>query len=358
MEERLVRLRPRAVLVIIGIMLAVALVLWLVYLTRGVLLWVLIAAFLAMALNPAVEWLIAHGIRRRGPAVGLVFLGAIGALVAIGFTFVPTLIGEVNDFADAVPAYVDDLTKGEGPLGFLEEDYQIVERVRDAIETSGVSGVLGLSSTAVGVAKSVFTAIIASITIAFLTLFMLFEGPAWMERFYDLLPARRQARLRRIGADVYRAVGGYVVGNLAISLIAGVASAIVLSVAGVPFAFALALIVALLDLVPLAGATIAAVLVTTVAFLDSTTAGIVCIVFFLVYQQLENHVLQPLIYGRTVQLSPLAVLVAVLLGAQLAGVVGALGAIPVAAAIQVVIRDLIAQRDRREPPDAPEPAPA
>jgi len=215
-----------------------------------------------------------------------------------------------------------------------------VERVREAIDKSGVGGVLGLSSTALGVARSVVTAVVAVVTIAFLTLFMLLEGPAWVERGYGLVPERHRARARRVGADVYRAVGGYVMGNLAISLIAGAISAVVFTVVGLPFPFALALVVALLDLIPLAGATIAAVIVTTIAFIDSTTSGVIVLVFFVVYQQLENHVLQPVVYGKAVKLSPLSVLVAVLIGAELAGIVGALGAIPVAAAIQVLVRDV------------------
>ena len=352
MEERIVRFRPRAVLIVIGIVLATAAALWLIWLTKGVLLWIVIAAFLATALNPAVDWLQRHGIRRRGGAVAIVFLTALGLIVAVGATFVPTLVNEVNDFAQAVPDYVDDLTKGRGPLGFLERDYQIVERIRDAIEKSGVGGVLGLSSTAVGVAKGVVTAVVAILTISFLTLFMLLEGPSWVERIYDLVPERHEPRVRRIGSEVYRAIGGYVAGNLAISVVAGTATAIVLSILGVPFAFALALIVGLLDLVPLAGATIAAVIVTTVAFLDSTTSGIIVLVFFVVYQQFENHVLQPVVYGKAVRLSPLAVLVAVLIGAELAGVIGALGAIPAAAAIQVVLRELLGRNEAGPDPAA------
>ena len=119
-----------------------------------------------------------------------------------------------------------------------------------------------------------------------------------------------------------------------------------------PFAVALGLLVAILDLIPLAGATIAAILVTTVAFLDSTTSGIIVLIFFIVYQQLENHVLQPVVYGRTVQLSPLAVLIAVLIGAELAGVVGALAAIPVAGTIQVILRDWLEHRRAEARPDA------
>jgi predicted PurR-regulated permease PerM len=347
-EERLVRFRPRAIMIVIGLILGTIVVIQLLSATRGVLIWILIALFLAMALNPPVDWLLRRGVvKRRGSAVGIVYTATLLAIVGISATFVPTLIQEVNDFAEAVPDYVEDITEGRGRLGFLERDYQLVERIRDAVEESGVSGVLGLSSTALSVTKSIVNAIVAIVTIAFLTLFMLLEGPTWIERFYSLMPEHQQARWRRVGTDIYRTVGGYVTGNLAISLIAGVSSTIVLLALGVPYAFALGLIVGLLDLIPLAGATIAAVIVTTVAFLDSTTAGIVVLVFMVVYQQLENHVIQPLVYGKTVQLSPLAVLIAVLIGAKLAGVIGALGAIPLAGAIQVIVLDLLEWRRQK-----------
>jgi predicted PurR-regulated permease PerM len=350
MEERVVRFRPRAILIVIGLILGTIVLIQLLTATRGVLIWILIALFLAMALNPPVDWLLRRGlVKRRGAAVGIVYVATLLAIVGLSATFIPTLVNEVNDFAEAVPDYIEDITEGRGRLGFLERDYQLVERIRDAIETSGVSGVLGLSSTAISVTKSVVNAIVAIVTIAFLTLFMLLEGPTWVERFYSLMPEHQQARWRRVGNDIYRTVGGYVTGNLAISLIAGVTSTVVFIALGVPYAFALGLIVALLDLIPLAGATIAAVIVTTVAFLDSTTAGIVVLVFMVVYQQLENHVIQPLVYGKTVQLSPLAVLIAVLIGAKLAGVIGALGAIPVAGAIQVLLVDWHQHRRARAP---------
>jgi predicted PurR-regulated permease PerM len=355
MEERLVRFRPRAILTVIAVVVTSSIVLWTLWAARGVITWALIALFLAMALNPAVEWCLRRGIRRRGVAVGVVYLAALALVVGISATFVPTLVREVNDFADAVPGYIEDLTKGEGKLGFLERDYQIVEKVREAIEKSGVTGVLGLSSTALSITKSVVNVVIATITIAFLTLFMLLEGPRWMERIFSLVPEDRQPRWRKVGQDVYRTVGGYVTGNLTISLIAGVASTLVLLGLGVQYAVALGLVVGILDLIPLAGATIAAVVVSTVGFLDSTTAGIVLIIFFVIYQQVENHVLQPLVYGRTVQLSPLVVLVAVLIGAELAGVVGALGAIPVAGSLQVVVVDWLTHRRlRREATSASE----
>ena len=344
MEERLVRFRPRAILVVLGIILAGVILIEVVQAAQGVLIWIFVAIFLALALNPAVEALQRRGVARRGLAVTIVFVGAILAIAALGATIIPIIVSQVNDFVDAVPGYVEDLSAGRGPLGFLEREYQITERVREAIAEGGASRLLGISGTALAVTKGVVTAVIATVTIAFLTLFMLLEGPAWVERFYSLLPAEHQPRWRRIGYDIYRTIGGYVTGNLAISLIAGITSTTVLLALGVPYAVALGLVVAILDLVPLAGATIAAILVTTVAFLDSSTSGIIVLIFFVVYQQLENHVLQPVVYGRTVQLSPLAVLIAVLIGAQLAGVVGALAAIPVAGGVQVLLVEWLTHR--------------
>jgi predicted PurR-regulated permease PerM len=346
-EERLVRFRPRAILAVLGIILAAVVLIEIIQVARGVLVWIFIAIFLAVALNPAVDRLQARGVRRRGLAVAMAYLGALLTIALLGASFVPIVIEQVNNFVQALPDYVEELTRGEGRLGFLEREYEITDRVRDVVEEGGASGVLGLSDTAFAVTKSVLTAVVATVTIAFLTLFMLLEGPAWIERLYSLLPVGSQPRWRAVGRDVYRTIGGYVTGNLAISLIAGIVSTLVLLGLRVPYAVALGLLVALLDLIPLAGATIAAVIVTTVGFLDSTTSGIVLLVFFVLYQQLENHVLQPVVYGRTVQLSPLAVLIAVLIGAELAGVIGALAAIPVAGTVQVLLVDWLAHRRGR-----------
>ncbi|MDQ3067743.1 MAG: AI-2E family transporter [Actinomycetota bacterium] len=353
LEERLVHFRPRAVLIVLAIIVAAVVLIEVVQAARGVLIWIGVALFLALALNPAVDWLQEHGVKRRGIAVAIAFVGVILAIAAIAATLVPTLVAQVNDFVDAVPDYVENLTSGRGRLGFLEREYQLTERVREAVSDGGASRVLGISGTALAVTKGVITAIVATVTITFLTFFMLLEGPNWIEKFYAQLPEDKESRWRNIGQKIYRTVGGYVSGNLLISLIAGVVSTTVLLVVGVPFALALGLVVAILDLIPLAGATIAAIVVTTVAFLDSTTAGIILLIFFVIYQQLENHVLQPVVYGRTVQLSPLVVLIAVLIGAELAGVIGALAAIPVAGTLQVILVDWLAHRRRAGPRGSP-----
>jgi predicted PurR-regulated permease PerM len=350
-QERLVRFRLRTVLSILGTIIAVAVVLEVIWISRHVLTWILISLFLALALNPAVEWFMKHGISRRGSAAAVTFLLTLAFFVAIGYTFVPTLVDQVNEFVHKLPDYVHDITHGRGRLGFLETKYHIQERVEKAVKSGGATKVLGLTGTAFSLAKGVISIVVGAITIAFMTFFMLLEGPTWTERFFGLLPERSRPRWRGVAHEIYGTVGGYVTGNLLISLIAGGLTTLVLLLLGVPYAVALGLIVAILDLIPLAGATIAAILIGIVAFLHSIPAGIVVVVFFIVYQQVENHFLQPVIYGRTVQLSPLAVLISVLIGAELAGILGALTAIPVAGSIQVLILDW--RKHRHDHAEAP-----
>jgi predicted PurR-regulated permease PerM len=344
--ERIVRFRVRTILSILGLVIAVWALLRIISIARHIIVWFLIALFLALAINPLVEWLQRRGVRSRGLASGSAFLLVLLVIVLIGALFIPTAVRNTNNFVDATPGYVDDITKGRGRLGFLETKYHVVEKVREQIQKGGARRLLGLSGTAVAITKGVINIVVGIVTVAFLTFFMLLEGPQWIDRLFSLLPPESQPRWRRVGHDIYRTIGGYVTGNLAISLIAGTLTTIVLLLTGVPFAVALGLLVAILDLIPLAGATIAAILIGTVAFLHSVFAGIVVVVFFILYQQFENHLLQPLVYGRTVQLSPLVVLIAVLVGAEIAGILGALAAIPVAGAIQVILVDYL--RARRE----------
>jgi predicted PurR-regulated permease PerM len=310
-----VEVRSRTVLRVLAIVVGVAAVLEVVWISRHILAWVLIALFLAVALDPFVCWIERRTPLPRAPAIGVAYLVLALAIIAIGWTFVPKLVSEVHD-----------LTHGRGRLGFLERKYHVVERVREQVKNGGAKRLLGVSGAAIAITKSVITIIAATVTIVFLTFFMLLEGRNWTDSLFGLLPERSRPRWRRVGHDVYRTVGGYVTGNLLISLIAGASITIVLLIMGVPYAVALGLLVAVLDLIPLTGATVAGIVVAAVSFLHSMPAGIVVVVFVIVYQQVENHLLQPLIYGRTVQLSPL-----------------------------VVLRDVLAQR-RERAGTAPEPA--
>jgi predicted PurR-regulated permease PerM len=345
--ERVVSLRPRTVMTVLAVAIAFAAALEVVWIARTVITWILVALFLALALNPAVEWLARRTNRGRGTAVAVIFVGALLSVALLAALVIPTLVDQVDAFVQAVPGYVKDLTHGRGPLGFLETKYQVVEKVQDAVGKGGGGGVLSHAGVLVDVGRGIATAIAGIVTIIFLTLFMLLEGPSWVERLYGLVPGEQRGRWHGVGADVYRTVGGYVTGNLLISVICGVVYGVALAILGVPYPVALGFIVAILDLVPLAGATIGGLIVVGAAVVTSTTAGIVMAVLVILYQQVENHVLQPVIYGRTVNLSPLAVLISVLIGAEVAGVLGALGAIPIAGTIQVLLVDNLRQRRAR-----------
>ena len=351
-EERIITLRPRTIFIVLGVAIFVALLLALVYLAWQVITWILIAVFLAAALNPAVVFLERRGVR-RGFAAGIVFLVALLALSGLGFVVIPPLVDQVRQFVDALPGLVEDITKGRGPLGFLERDYGIVERIQTAVDEQGAGGVLGFTSPALAIAQGVLTVVVGTVTVAFLTLFMLLEGPRTVERFLSLLPKSTATRWSRVGGNIYRTIGGYVTGNLVISLVAGICTTIVLLLVGSDYAVALGLVVAVLDLIPLAGATLAAILVSLVILVElGWVQALIVAVFYVIYQQLENHVLQPVVYGRTVQLSPLAVLIAVLIGAELAGVLGALAAIPTAGSIQAIGREVLDYARSRETPEA------
>ena len=343
-EVRVVAVRPKTVFLVFGIAVLVGLALFLVLLAWHVLTWILIAALLAVALNPAVEWFEDRGLK-RGYAASIVFALALLVLTGIGFLVIPPLVSQVTDFVNTVPDFIDDLTAGRGPFGWLQDEYQIVDRIRAAIEKQGVGGVLGLSEPVLDIVRSVATAVVGAITIIFLTYFMLLEGPRTIKGLLALLPEPIRPRYERVGRDIYRTISGYVTGNLLISLVAGVLATVVLFAVGSEFAVALGLLVAILDLVPLAGATLAAIIAATVVFIEAGWFRcLIVIAFFVAYQQFENHVLQPLVYGRTVQLSPLAVLCAVLVGAQLAGILGALVAIPVAGSLLAIAREILDYR--------------
>jgi predicted PurR-regulated permease PerM len=345
--ERVLRLYLRTLLLVLGVLLGVGIVLWLVLATHRIIVWLLIALFLAVAINPLVALLERRGVRPHGIAVTVALLILAGALVGLGWLLIPPLVDQVNSFAQALPGYVEDLVSGRGPLGFLERDYHIVERVREAVQKNGGASLFGLAGGVANVATSTLSAIAAIVTVGVMTIFLLLGGPRWLERFFSWLPADAQPRYRELGTDLYRSVGGYVRGNVAISLVAGAAAAAVLFPIGAENALALCVIVAVFDLIPLVGATIGALIVALVLAFDSITSVIIWGIFVVVYQQVENHFIQPVVYGRTVQLPAFAVFLAVLVGATLAGVIGALAAIPVASAVQILIRHHLRYRRRQ-----------
>jgi predicted PurR-regulated permease PerM len=318
----------------------VAFALYLVYLLRKPISWVLIAIFLSVALAGPVRLLQRH--MKRGFAIALVFLGLLLVPIGIAALVVPPLVTQGNNLIQNLPHYaqdVQDFTQRNATLRRLERDYNITEKIQQQAarlparigDAASVLGDIGL-----GLVNSLF----ALFTILVLTAFLLGSGPVWVQRFLDLRPPEEAARIRKALDHIGRAVGSYVGGVLAQATIAAISAFIVLSILGVDFAAALAIIVFFADLIPLVGATLGAIVVAIVTlFTDFPTATIVWVIFSIVYQQLENTLIQPQIQRRAVNVHPFVVLVAVLFGSTLLGVLGALVAIPVAASIQIAARE-------------------
>lgn len=330
----------RTILVTIGLVLATALTLLLVYEMRRVPVWMIIAAFFATALYPVVNWVETRITWcRRALATLLVFvlvLVGLGGLVAV---FAVPLAREGAQFAVQLPALLADARAGRGPLGELLDRINAVQFVQQHQDRIG-EFVSGLGTPVLAFATSVATGIAAAVTIFILAYLLVLEGPKGISNTLALFRPAQAERIRHVGADCAKTITSYLSGNLLISLICGLLTYAVLAIAGVPFAGLIALFVAIADLIPLVGATLGAVVASVAAFIHSVPAGIAVLVFFVVYQQLENHLLQPVILSRTVKLNPLIVLVAILIGVELAGILGALLAIPVAGILQVVVRDI------------------
>jgi predicted PurR-regulated permease PerM len=342
------RVPIRTIAATIGMVLLTAAVLLLGWEVRRVLTWIVVAALLAIILGPLVDIAQRRLHLRRALATLLVFLAALAALAAlvalvalagILTVFIRPLTSEGPQFIDRVPSYVEQARTGRGPVGQLVQRYNLDEylqrnqaRLRESANR--------LTTPALGVLRSIFSTVVALVTIFVLTFLMVLQGPKLLAGWVAALPERRQERVRRVAADCAKAVTGYMTGNLVISVIAETVTYVVLWTTGVPYKGVVALFVGFADLIPLVGATLGAVVAIAVAALHSLPAAIVVLVVFVVYQQLENHVLQPVIMSRTVELSALAVLVSILIGVELFGFLGALLAIPVARVLHVIGRDL------------------
>jgi predicted PurR-regulated permease PerM len=324
--------------------------LYFLYLIRSVIQLLLISVFLAVALGPAVDFFTRHGLR-RGPAILLVYVLIASSIVGVGLLVVPPIVNQVQDLANKLPGYIDDLRKNR-TIRKYDQRYHISDKLKK--EATKLPSKLGdAASTLSSVTVGVFSAIVKLITVLTMTFFLLLEGGELLRLMLGRAPPERARQIRKVSGDVYRAVAGYVAGNLLISVIAGTVTYITLTLLGVPFAVPLSVLMAFLDLIPLVGATLGAIVIGIVtAFHDFPTATIIWVVVSIVYQQVENNVIQPIVYRKTVDVRPLIVIIAILIGSDLLGVLGALVAIPVAAAVQIVLRDMIPWGPRVELPPA------
>ncbi|RYZ31977.1 MAG: AI-2E family transporter [Propionibacteriaceae bacterium] len=338
----------RTILATIGLVLATAVALLLLYKIQHVLVWIVVAVFFTIALYPVTSWVERKVTRgRRLPATLLVFLVLVLVLAGLLTAFAVPLAKEGAAFATQLPQLISEARAGQGAVGRLLERTHALAWVQS--HQSQIAGFAsGLTGSASSVLSGVATGIAGVVTVFVLALLMVLEGPKVVAGLLGLIEDDEgRERVRAVSADCARSITGYISGNLLISIICGVLTYITLKVTGVPFAGLIALFVGLADLIPLIGATLGAVVALIAAAVHSITALIVVAIFFVLYQQLENHVLQPVILSKTVKLNPLAVLVAILVGVELAGILGALLAIPVAGIVQVIVRDVWSHRRGR-----------
>jgi predicted PurR-regulated permease PerM len=337
----------RTILATIGLVLATVVGLYLVVVLARIEAWLIIAGFFAVVLNQPVEFLRRHLHVSRGLAAGLVYLLGVALITAMLYVIIRPLVEQVQHFADNFPEYVAEARAGEGPVGDLVKRYELDRRVEENQDRINE----WVSGGAFDAAKSVASGLVALLTILVLSFLMILYGPDLMAGALGILSPPNRTRVRAVASDCSRALTGYVMGNLLISVIAATVAYIALAVLGVPFRSVLALWVGFADLIPLVGATLGAIPAVGVAFLHSTTAGVAMLIVFIVYQQFENHVLQVVIMSKTVQINQLFVLVSVLVGVELFGFIGALLAIPAAGVLQVVVRDLWDHRKGRWKPE-------
>ncbi len=307
--------------------------------TRQVLVLILVAAFVAVGLDPLVTWLTHHGLS-RGQAVLAVVVIALLVLAGFIAAVAPPIAHQSTNLVHDAPSYVDRLDRN-ATIARFDRRYHIIakvqERARKGLSITALGGVFG-------VGKAILSAVGELFTVVILTIYFLANLPGIKRVVYRAVPRSRRARVGLLSDEMLARVGGYVLGNLATSLVAGTTTFVWLLAWGVPFPIALALFVAVTDLIPLIGATIGAIVVSAVALFHGVVPGVATIVFFIVYQQFENYILQPRVMRRTVDVAPLLTILAALIGAALLGVLGALIAVPFAAAIQLLVTEVLYPR--------------
>ncbi|HKE64015.1 MAG TPA: AI-2E family transporter [Micromonosporaceae bacterium] len=313
-----------------------------IYALRGRLVQVLVAAFIAVSLDPVVRWLMAHKFRRSW-AVTLVFVVFALALAGFLYATVPALVGQANQLGRDFPGYLQHLRDQSPSLARFEDRFHLQPRIEEFARRA--PSFLGHEALSVG--TRFFGALLTTLLVIVLTIYFMADLPRLRRGIARLFPTRHRARVDHVTNVMIDKVGAYMIGNLIISLIAGASAFLVLMILGVPFALPLAVAVAITDLIPLVGATIGAAICVVVAFAttDLWPNTVVLVLFFVVYQQLENYLIAPRVLRNTVDLPSVAVLLVALVGASMLGLVGALMAIPIAAAVRVVVGPMLHARD-------------
>jgi predicted PurR-regulated permease PerM len=324
----------------VGVLLALALAL-IVREVQSVLVLILVATFLALGLNPIVEVLLRRGFK-RGWAVLVVALLVLGALALVAFVLVGVLQDQVAGFIRHLPHLLRNLRQ-HATIRHLEQKYHVIEKLEHKLRNPDLGGDLlrDVFNSGLNVLRGVLDAVVLFV----LTMYFLAALPQLKRAMYSLAPASRRGRVGRLGDEILRRVGGYVIGAFLVALLAGTVTALLLVSVGLgQYALPLALIVAMLDLVPLVGSIIGASSVCVVGLATSLHVGIACIVFYLIYEPLEGYVIYPRVMRSSVDVPEYVTIMAVLLGGTLGGIVGALLALPIAAAVLLLVREVWVRR--------------
>jgi predicted PurR-regulated permease PerM len=302
---------------------------------------IVVALFLAAGLNPAVAFFERHGLR-RSYAVLVVIVCVLIATVLFLVAIVPVITDQVRSITDEAPQWFDRLQNNQ-QVQDLDDEYDVINKARDYVTGGDFVGTL--FGGALGIGLAVLGALFNAFIILVLTLYFLSSLETTKNALYRLAPASRRDRVSRLGDRIIESVGGYVSGAFIVAMCAGISSLVFLFAVGLgKYAVALAFVVALLDVIPMIGATIGAVVVTLIAFAEDPKTGIACVIFYVVYQQLENYVIYPRVMSKSVDVPGAVTVIAALVGAALLGVVGALLAIPTAAAILMLTREVFVRR--------------
>jgi predicted PurR-regulated permease PerM len=330
--------RSMAILIALAALIAIAIVI------LDILISVLLAFVLALALSVPVSSLEQRGMG-RGKAALLVFAIAFLGVFLIAVAVASPVYDEIRNFADALPGYVDDLRNDSALKGFIE-DSGLTDKIREGLQDFAAE-IPSAATTLLGTAGSVFSSVLNLVTLTFLTLYLVTELPSIRRTVADLLPPSRAQRFETLALRVERSVSLAVLGNIAISILAGVVMGGSAWALGLPYPIVLGIIVGLLDLIPTVGATIAAVILGLVGLTVGLLPAVAIVLIDLVYQQIENYIVQPVVMREAVQLSAFTTIAAVLIGGALLGVVGAILAVPIAGAIRVILEDLTSGRRER-----------
>ena len=330
---------PRTIWTILLNALALGAVLLLVWRLRTVISWGLIALLIALATQPAVQRMRRYGLP-RGLAVLVVFLVVGAALAVLLITLVPMLIQQGQALITRAPDLVEHL-RHAAPVEWADQRFHVIDRLQAAVREAGEH----VAASALALAASVFQGVLATVSIVALTVFMLIFGEEVFAQMLAWLPPQRRTHWLKLANRMRHAVGGYVAGVLLVATIGGVVMGTVLASLGVPYFVPLGMILIVLGIVPYIGSLIGVVLLVTLTLVSAgLRAGIIVLIAHLVYQQIENHVLQPMVQRRAIRMNPLYVTLAMLAGTSLAGIIGALLALPVAGALQVLLQDALRQR--------------